>query len=407
MNHSIENCQTFRLLTLVSTLLLGACSSSSDSSGSSTSMNPATIDSNQNDAPPLIEGSITTEVDGSITSDPITPSLTRVDFEITVPAYMSNSLQVDLTWGEQTIPVQWVGDEVWSASGDLLSNTNNPLLVTFFDDNGAITLAHVETSFTTGINSAQTLQISAEQFDSSAWDTDNDGISNLDESIAGTNPLLDESALLDVRESLDFSTIGNYSLNFYESRIPEERPYLEQLEESLNCCVTRTTNIDIDESGTGTYFIESIQSVNFDTTTSRETGARTTSENSIAWNGTSYWFNSGAAVGRNNEFNYTTTLLEGSQRSIVGSIRINSPGTSDPNDSFIEFSLIGEVIEGTQRCAPVSGMVSREFFHNGNTIITASKGINERYWNVNSRTGEEYLVNDIGTTFQCAFTDWE
>lgn len=409
MVHSIEYSQTFKLLMLTSTLLFAACSSSSDSS---TSMSPTTLDSNQNDASPFIADSITPTVTTdpmtpSVTPDPLTPSLTRVDFEIIVPAYMSNSLAVDLTWGEQIIPVQWVGDEFWSASGDLLSNTDNLLVVTFYDDNGAITLGNVETRFATGINSAQTLQISAEQFDASVWDTDNDGISNFDESIAGTNPLIDENALLDVRESPDFSTVGNYSFGFYESQIPEQRPYFEHIDESVNCCTTRIFTIDIDETGTGTYFSENVQTVRFDTTTSRETGTRITSENSIAWNGISYWFNRGAAVGSNREFDFTTTLLDGSQRSIEGSILLNSQGTGNPNDSIFEFSLIGEVIEGTERCVPVSGSISREYYRGGSTIITASKATSERYWRVNSRTGEEYFVNDIGTTFQCTFTDWE
>ncbi len=429
MVHSIEYSQTLKLLTLASALLIGACSSSSDSTPT---VDPTTIDADQNDTSVTVDSNQNNEsltadsnqIDASpivadpTTTNPITPSLVRVDFEINVPAYVSNSLKVDLAWGEQAIPVQWVGDELWSASGDLLSNTENLLIVTFFDDNGAITLGKVETSFKTGLNSVQSLQISAEQFDTSAWDSDNDGISNLDESIAGTNPLLDESALLEVRESLDFSVIGIYSINSYEARIPEQRPYFEHKDESANCCSTSIATIDIDESGTGSYFTESVHTVSFDTTTSRQTGTRTTTDNSITWDGTSYWYNSGAAVGNNSEFNYTTTLLEGSQRSIVGSIQINSQGRSDPDDSYIEFSLFGDVIEGTQRCAPVSGTVSREYYRrrnsDGNTIITASKATSDRYWRVdsiirnwNESIEEAYFVNDIGTTFQCNFTDWE
>lgn len=409
MVHSIDYSQTLKLLMLTSTLLFAACSSSSDSS---IPMNPATVDSNQNNAFPFMADSSAPSVTidpiaPSVTPDPLTPSLTRVNFEITVPAYMSNSLAVDLTWGEQAIPVQWVGDELWSASGDLLSNTDNLLMITFYDENGAITLGNVETRFATGMRSAQTLQVSAEQFDTGVWDTDNDGISNFEESIAGSNPLVDENALLDVRESPDFSTIGIYSLDFYESQIPEQRPYFEHIDEVVDCCATRIFTIDIDEAGTGTYFREFIQTINFDRTTNRETGTRTASQNSIAWNGTSYRFNSGAAVGANREFDYTTTLLDGLQRGLVGSILLSSQGNFNPNDSIFEFSLIGEVIEGTQRCAPVSGTVSREYFRGGNTFLTATKAPGERYWRVSSRTGEEYFVNDIGTTFLCAFADWE
>lgn len=427
MTYSIENSQALKLLMLASALLIGACSSSSDSSPS---IEPTTIDSELNDTTTTIDTNQNIESPSNdpdqgntspIVADPESPSLIRVDFEITVPAYVSNSLKVDLTWGEQTMPVQWVGDEVWSASGNLLSNTENLLVVTFFDNNGAITLGNVQTNFKTGTNSAQILPISAEQFSTNVWDSDKDGISNLDESIAGTNPLVDESALLDIRESLDFSVIGNYSVNYYEARLPEQRPYFEHIEESEDCCSTKTITIDINEFGTGTYFTENTGVDVFDRgdkTTTRNTATRTVSEASLTWEGIAYWYNSGAAVGTNNKFNFTTTVLEGLQRSLVGTLYLNSQGTGNPNDSNIVFSLTGEVIEGTERCAPVSGMVSREYYRqrndDGNTIITITKAAGDRYWKVNAtlakRDGtfaEEYFINDIGTTFQCSFTDLE
>jgi len=119
-------------------------------------------------------------------------NLTRVTFDITVPAYVSDSLQVRLVWGDLDTTAMWVVDESWTVIGDLPTDTLNPLIVTFNDNNGAITLGNFETDFSTGVNSSETVQIKADQFDTNQWDSDNDGQSNLSELIAGTNPQGDD-----------------------------------------------------------------------------------------------------------------------------------------------------------------------------------------------------------------------
>jgi len=76
-------------------------------------------------------------------SEPSQPSAltsTQVTFDITVPAYVSDSLQVRLLWGEKDITAAWVVDETWTISDEFPLNTENPLTVTFSDNNGAISL---------------------------------------------------------------------------------------------------------------------------------------------------------------------------------------------------------------------------------------------------------------------------
>ena len=128
--------------------------------------------------------------EGSLTgSDPLVQNTVRVDFEITVPTYASDALQLSVQWGANTIVAQWVGDELWSASAEFPTDTENLLTVTFFDDNGAITLASFVQPFTTGANDLEIYSISANQFDTNSWDNDGDGVNNINELIAGTNPL--------------------------------------------------------------------------------------------------------------------------------------------------------------------------------------------------------------------------
>ncbi len=122
------------------------------------------------------------------TNEPALTS-TRVEFNINVPVYSSNALQVRMAWGGRDIPVAWNSGQLWTASDDLPTNTENLLVITFSDNNGAITLATFEQNFRTGTSAAESYQTTATQFNT-AIDDDNDGVSNINELIVGSDPTM-------------------------------------------------------------------------------------------------------------------------------------------------------------------------------------------------------------------------
>ena len=163
---------------LVITVFVSSCSSSGDSP----SVNNAGDNTNQTSSDSIDTG--TTET-GTTLDDQEAQNLTRVNIDITVPKYSSNALQVKLVLGVREINADWIVDESWSVTDDFPRNTEQLVTAIFSDNNGSITLGRAEVALTVNAAATQTLRITADQFNTN-WDDDSDGVSNLDELIAGT-----------------------------------------------------------------------------------------------------------------------------------------------------------------------------------------------------------------------------
>jgi len=422
MGHFNDAARRAAALLLTSSLLMAGCSSSSDSPASSEDDNIVSDTSAQPEADP-ISSEVSDEVIGSanepieetseqsseptteVTPDPLVQNRTQVDFGITVPAYQSDAF----------------GDEFWSTSLDLPTNTENTLSVTFSDNNGDIVLASFEESYRTGSNAAEAFNIAAEQFNSEQWDADNDGTSNLNELIAGSNPLSNEALQLEVRESYFVNTLIPAS-SYYEQSISDERPYSFQIEElppadaSFNSDRrTHIVTIEIDELGNGTVSdrFRFAGAADRDITIENQEATRTNTGSSILWAGTYERTNSGAAVGDEIGFSIETRSVSDVSRKQDGTVSRHNYGMS--NGSFeqeLVYSLIGNRLNDSTGCQAVSGTITDEItytaFANGrpDTVTTVSKESDDMYWfvEVASTEGdvlESYLAMSLTPNFYC------
>lgn len=194
-----------RISLFVVVLIVSGCSDSSNSrtSNDNNTVTPAELVANESleitgDPGDTPSGDSESATNSSAVTDvpvPETPEFTRVNFDITVPAYQSDTLQVGLQWGDVNVYAAFVVDESWSVTENFPVDSENMLIITFYDNNGAITLASYEQPFRTEVLAETTFEITADQFDTDRWDTDDDGMNNLDELVAGSDPLVDDVPL--------------------------------------------------------------------------------------------------------------------------------------------------------------------------------------------------------------------
>jgi len=436
MNFSISRAIRCLLLLLISGLLVSSCSSSSDSSldepqiaadpsgsngesvissdGTSVNANETeavtaddTTSGIQNEAneasAELTTGSgeepvgdqVLPDNNNPAVVDPLIQNVVLVSFDITVPAYSSNELRLEMVWGDLNLVADWIGDEFWSVSSELPTETEELLTVTYFDNQGAIELARFSQQFRTGSNPTEAFQVSADQFNTEQFDDDGDGVSNMDELIAGTDPFIDEDSLLPIEDSVLGS---NYSSEFFESHITDERPLFITFQPSPNNPNqdSLSGNVDIDVDGNGTLIRNFKLGAKYD----NKIGTRTHSENTVSWEGVVKGHD-GSDYSYTKNFSNTITLIDESTRSYVEETTSASVGTYNFN-SETRSNLIGRLIEGTNVCEPVAGTyfsTSTSNINGGRLSETSiSKDITEPFWRVSRVFNSYYENNELVTT---------
>jgi len=345
------------------------------------------------------------EVSNPVVVDPLIQNRIPVTFEITVPFYLSNELRVDLMWGETQLTAMWVGGQFWSVTGEFPTNTEHPLEITFYDNNGAVELARYNQSYRVGSNASEIVQIPAEQFDANLFDSDGDGVNNLDELNSGTDPFTDEDSLLEIVDAFAISNFsGQYSRisvsRYFESFVQQGRPYIDtyEIEPFLNATLFGQFNINIDIDGNGTL------NVNSEVTASRFipllSATRANLGNAITWMGELQTSDSDFVHIEN--VTNTVSEIDDNFRSFVQEVTGRNSG---PFRFTWESSanLTGRLIEGSSLCEPVAGTFTetRQSNLGGSTtaVTTVSKEIDDLYWRVVTTTDEsetiEYFAREL------------
>ncbi|MFK8081737.1 MAG: hypothetical protein AB8B97_15735 [Granulosicoccus sp.] len=390
-------------LMLVGALIVSGCSESSEPvasepvAGEPTTSEPASNEPASNDALSTDETSGDTEGDpvspNPVVADPQIQNEILVSFEITVPFYLSDELSMELVWGDIKLDAMWVGGQSWSASGDFPTETERLLEITFYDNNGAIELARYSQSYKTASNVSEALQIPAEQFDANQFDADGDGVNNLEELIAETNPLVDEQSPLDIE---DFYSISSYDGEFsrmsvsesFESLVPDARPYVGTFDahpdwpESLSQDFPISGDINLDADGNGTLSMQAGES----RPQLQLTGTRTHSENSISWAGDRQEWSSD--YNHKEYFENTVSAADENTWNLVEEVTGSNDGTY-LYEWETKTDLTGELVEGSSLCKPVAGTFTATNWttsvrgqYESIEEISISKDMEDRYWRV-------------------------
>jgi len=365
--------------------------------------------------------------------DPLFHNTTEVTFDITVPAYQSNELRLELVRGETVTSANWVGDEYWSANVALPAGAQNSLTVTFYDENGSVELAVVELEFTTGTNASETVTIEAHQFDWERFDTDGDGTSNLDELIAGNDPRLEESTPMNISESVEIIYLLS-SFQLLEQELPNERPYnlsdfafVPFTEENDSLGTSYNTNVDVDLNGNGSYSYSSYEHY----FSENRSGTRTNSGSAIAWEGRFTTYD--GDYSRSADFTSKVSIISQDTFEIVEELsEVYSGYYRDTWD--VKSKLTGTRIEDTSYCKAIAGTVTYTRWTNrtnnssfpASTVTTVTKAAGDQFWQVQYLNSDneltEYLARELKVagkaslasdrvqesapaTFKCDFVD--
>jgi len=345
-------------------------------------------------------------------------SQTQVHFDITVPVYQSNELQVKLVWFDKELSANWNSDELWTAVDDFPSNSQSLLTVTFYDRNGGIALGRVEQTLNTNTNASMVYEITADRFDTSL-DEDNDGVTNINELISGTDPLVADTRELPIRDKVTGGLgVNSTVISSFESVASVPRPYSVNEVRPVGSIRLSPTGsdariIEIDEAGNGSTFYTYQFTTDSFSFLEERTGTRTNTGDSIVWVGSDYSFGTTHDFARHIHFNAEAWRVDAENTRLVVTYDLEWLHPSKTGQFISQtYDLIVKKFPNKRHCVPERGTFSSTSINpppRDTYTSIYTKNVGDTYWHVlfqtNGTTTDEYLVPWFDMELFCNYQD--
>lgn len=314
----------------------------------------------------------------------------------------------------------WIEKVSWRIVESFPADTENPVTITFYDENGGIALASINTDFTTGAGDEHSFEITADQWEIDRWDSDGDGISNLMELAQGGDPRSATNAIQPLADNFvhAFSFIPTIESGFYhlESDIPELGEPVSIDDDTFVGgefgSTTTTRDITLSADGNGTYSDTWFNFIYGDKAGIRNwNGTRSSQGNTVSWSGKVEVQLASSIAYPNYDDNFeVSSTISGQELKQVATSTINYPRFRNPGRLVHGYDIVLDLdsMDADGKCAILHGSLTqtRGILAEEIQVYTANRTTSDARWEWTISTNENVVSGEsssIKNRFYCDF----